>query len=164
MQVKIKQMQEVDGAMRMPRYMSEGASGADLCAVLDEPREISPGGVTMILTGIAIEIPPGFEAQVRPRSGLSGQGILAVLGTIDSDYRGEIGVTLHNTTAHPFFVVDGMRIAQLVIAPVTQADFSWSLDLAPTRRGERGFGSTGMTTTVHQVGPLTAGRPADGEA
>lgn len=142
-----------DGPIRSPAYMTAGASGADLHAVLDRPRLLHAGQTMQVPTGIAIELPDGFEAQVRPRSGLSAQGILAVLGTIDSDYRGEISVTLVNLSHRTFDVVDGLRLAQLVIAPVARARFEWALDLAPSDRGTRGFGSTGLgpATTVHHV-------------
>lgn len=144
MQVKVKQMREVDGAMRLPQYMSAGASGADLRAVLaDSPMRLAPGMRATIWTGIAIELPPGFEAQVRPRSGLTRKGVLVAVGTIDADYRGEIAVSLFNLSGNWFDCYDGDRIAQLVVSPVVQAEFAWALDLDPTARGDNGFGSTG---------------------
>jgi dUTP pyrophosphatase len=133
----------------LPRYQSEGAAGADLCADIPQDRRIviQPGERELIPTGLRLEIPPGYEAQVRPRSGLSikhGITCLNSPGTIDSDYRGEIRVILINLGAEPFEVIRGLRVAQLVFAPVVQADFCLEQTLGHSRRGEGGFGSTGI--------------------
>lgn len=128
-----------------PRYQTEGAAGLDLGSAVPE-RCIPPGGRALIGTGIAVEIPSGYEGQIRPRSGLAwrhGIGILNSPGTIDSDYRGEIGVILVNHSETPYTVRHGDRIAQLVIAPVVRASVRVVSSLADTRRGTGGFGSTG---------------------
>jgi len=132
----------------MPRYQSEGSSGADLHADIPEeqPITIGPGRWQRIPTGLRLEIPSGYEAQLRPRSGLSsthGVTILNTPGTIDSDYRGEIQVILVNLGREPFEVKRGLRIAQIVFAPVVQADFHIQKTLSRSERGEGGFGSTG---------------------
>lgn len=130
-----------------PRYMSEHAAGLDLHAALAEPVCLEPGARTLIPTGLAMEIPPGYEGQVRPRSGLAlRQGIALVNapGTIDADYRGEIGVIVINHGAEPVTFADGDRIAQLVIAPVTRVAFAEAETLNETVRGAGGFGHTGI--------------------
>jgi dUTP pyrophosphatase len=127
--------------------MSEGASGFDLHACLEEPIEIAPGGRHLVPTGIALQIPPGFEGQVRPRSGLAvrhGIGIPNSPGTIDSDYRGEVCVILINWGEVAFRVADGDRIAQLVFARVADAGVEWADRLEETSRGAGGFGHTGV--------------------
>ena len=129
-----------------PRYMSEGAAAMDLAAALAEPVTLLPGGHAAIPTGIALQIPPGFEGQVRPRSGLArkhGVTITNAPGTIDSDYRGEVEVLLVNLGEVAFVVEPRMRIAQLVIAPVIHADLVEIDVLGETSRGSGGFGSTG---------------------
>ena len=133
----------------IPSYQSEGSSGADLHADIPEERPITiqPGQWERVSTGLRLEIPPGYEAQVRPRSGLSfshGVTILNAPGTIDSDYRGEIQVILINLGKEPFEVTRGTRIAQIVFAPVVQADFHLQKILSRSERGEGGFGSTGI--------------------
>jgi dUTP pyrophosphatase len=128
-----------------PVYASSAAAGADLRARVTSPVTIAPGERETIPTGIRLAIPDGYEGQVRPRSGLASRHGVTVLnapGTIDSDYRGEIRVILINTSAEPFVVNDGERIAQLVIAPVMRAEFV-SGGLGTSERGEGGFGSTG---------------------
>ena len=130
----------------IPKYSSENSAGADLKAAVDETVLLPPGERRLIPTGIRIEIPKGFEAQVRPRSGLAlkhGVTVLNAPGTIDSDYRGEIGVILINHGENPFEIDRGDRIAQLVISPVTTVDFVPILELNETARGAGGFGSTG---------------------
>lgn len=132
----------------IPRYQSAGSSGADLHADIPEqqPITIAPGRWERIPTGLRLEIPEGYEAQVRPRSGLSsthGVTILNAPGTIDSDYRGEVQVILINLGSEPFEVKRGTRIAQIVFAPVVQADFHLQRTLSRSERGEGGFGSTG---------------------
>ena len=129
-----------------PRYMSAGAAGLDLAAAPDGPIEIAPGGRAAVPTGLAFEIPPGFEGQVRPRSGLArklGITLPNAPGTIDSDYRGEVLVLLMNLGAEPFVVKPGDRIAQLVIAPVVTAELEEAASLGDTVRGDGGFGHTG---------------------
>jgi len=126
-----------------PRYATDGAAGLDLCA--DKICVLQPGQILRVPTGIHAEIPDGYEGQVRPRSGLASQGIVAILGTIDSDYRGEIHVILENRRREPFVVYPGDRIAQLVIAPVARVVVDVVEDLSETARGEGGFGSTGST-------------------
>ncbi len=129
-----------------PFYASHLASGADLVAVIDGNVEILPGQRILVPTGIRLEIPAGFEAQVRSRSGLSlKHGIVCINspGTIDADYRGEVQVILGNLGTEPFIITPGMRIAQLVFAPVYQAVFIESTP-SPSSRGSGGFGSTGI--------------------
>ena len=126
--------------------MTKGASGLDLLAAVTEPVEVAPFGRCVIPTGIQLSIPEGFEAQVRPRSGLALRDGIAVLnspGTIDSDYRGEIQIILYNTHSASFIVQRGMRIAQLIIAPVVKAHFVLADNLTTTIRGAGGFGHTG---------------------
>jgi dUTP pyrophosphatase len=133
-------------AVGLPAYKTAGSAGADLAAALDRPLVLPPGGRALVPTGIAVALPDGFEAQVRPRSGLAldrGVTVLNSPGTIDSDYRGEIGVILVNLGAEPATIARGDRIAQLVVAPVLQAAFREVARLAPSARAARGFGSTG---------------------
>jgi len=132
----------------LPTYETPGSAGMDLRAAVAEsvPLEIAPGGRFAVPTGLIMQIPHGFEGQVRPRSGLalkSGITCLNTPGTIDSDYRGEVKVILANLGAEPFTVSRGMRIAQLVIAPVVQARISLRDAVDETARGAGGFGSTG---------------------
>jgi dUTP pyrophosphatase len=134
----------------LPTYETPGSAGMDLRAAVEEdaPLEIAPGGRFAVPTGLIMQIPQGFEGQVRPRSGLalkSGITCLNTPGTIDSDYRGEVKVILANLGADPFTVTRGMRIAQLVIAPVVQARISLRDAVDETTRGTGGFGSTGTT-------------------
>ena len=129
-----------------PRYMSQGAAGLDLASAADEAIVIAPGGRAAVPTGLAFEIPPGYEGQVRGRSGLArkhGIGLPNAPGTIDSDYRGEVAVLLINWGSEPFVVNPGDRIAQLVIAPVAIAELEEAADLTATARGAGGFGHTG---------------------
>lgn len=146
-EVKVRRLH---GDAVMPRYMTEGAAGLDLSAIVAEGGgdavTIAPGARAMIGTGLAIELPMGFEAQVRPRSGLASKHGVTVVnspGTIDADYRGEIKVCLINHGAEPFVVKRGERIAQLVIAPVVQARLVEAESLSETARGAGGHGSTG---------------------
>lgn len=135
-----------DGA-KLPVYKTSGAAGADLCAFLEKPVTIECGKTAMIPTGLFFEIPEGYEVQVRPRSGLAAKNGVTVLntpGTIDSDYRGEICVILINLGNQAFTVNNGDRIAQMLAAPVIQADFSLVQSLEETERGSGGFGSTGL--------------------
>lgn len=131
----------------LPKYASDQASGADVTAFLEEPVQIAPKARALIPTGLIVEIPPGFEIQVRPRSGLAlkeGITVLNTPGTIDADYRGEIGIILINLSEQAFTVLPGMRIAQLILAPVLQAEFFTAEALATSKRGSGGFGHTGV--------------------
>jgi dUTP pyrophosphatase len=137
----------------LPAYQSALAAGLDLLAAVsaDAPIEIAPGGHAMVPTGIAIALPAGSEGQIRPRSGLAARHGVTVLnapGTIDADYRGEIQVILVNIGAEPFVVTRGMRIAQLVIAPIQQVKLVESASLDTTSRASGGFGSTGIGTKI----------------
>jgi len=134
--------------LALPSYQSTLAAGLDLLAAVpeDAPLTLAPGARALVPTGIAIALPAGFEAQVRPRSGLAvkhGVSVLNTPGTIDADYRGELHVLLVNFGDDSFAVTRGMRIAQLVVAPITRISLSEVAALAPTMRGIGGFGSTG---------------------
>ena len=129
-----------------PRYATEGAAGADLRAAVDEPLVVAPGGRALVPTGLTLEVPRGFEAQVRARSGLAlarGLALANGVGTIDADYRGEVGVIVVNLGEEPVTIRRGERIAQLVVAPVARAAFEAAPELLATERGAGGFGSTG---------------------
>ena len=131
----------------IPSYKTEGAAGADVCALLSSPVTIQSGKFAMIPTGLFFEIPAGYEIQVRPRSGLAAKNGVTVLntpGTIDSDYRGELKVILINLGEKNFTINSGDRIAQIIVSPVTVADFTLTDSLSDTQRGEKGFGSTGV--------------------
>jgi dUTP pyrophosphatase len=126
--------------------MSAGAAGADVVAAVVDDLVLAPGGRALVAAGFALEVPEGYEVQVRPRSGLAlkhGVTVLNAPGTIDSDYRGPVGVLLVNLGAEPFVVRRGERIAQLVVAPVVRAAFDEACALATSARGDGGFGSTG---------------------
>lgn len=130
----------------LPSYATPSAAGVDLVAALSAELSLPPGGRALVGTGIAIALPPEFEAQVRPRSGLALKAGITVLnspGTVDADYRGEIGVILVNLGDSPYVVRRGDRIAQLVIAPVSRAAWAETDRLPPSERGAGGFGSTG---------------------
>ena len=130
----------------LPAYETVGASGMDMRAYISETVTIAPGKRAMIPTGISIELPPGFEAQIRARSGLAAKyGICLAngIGTIDSDYRGELRVPMVNLSNEPYTIQPGERVAQLCIAPVWQAAFTAADALSDTDRGAGGFGSTG---------------------
>ncbi len=138
---------KIDPLAELPRYESKGAAGADIRARVDEPIQINPMQIVLVPTGLKMEIPEGYECQVRPRSGLAAKSGLTVLnspGTIDSDYRGEIKVILINLGREPHTIQDGDRIAQLVFAPVTQVVMAEAEELSHTGRGGGGFGSTGL--------------------
>lgn len=144
--VKVYVQPEAEG-LPMPEYLTPGAAGADLRAAVKDPVTLLPGEWAMIPTGLRLEIPKGYEGQVRPRSGLAarhGVTCLNAPGTIDSDFRGEVHVILINHGTVPFVVRRGDRIAQLVIAPVIQAEFHQTETLSETQRGEGGFGHSGM--------------------
>jgi len=130
----------------LPTYMTAGAAGMDLSACLDSPLTLAPGDRALVPTGVAIAVPAGYEAQVRPRSGLAAKHGVTCLnspGTIDSDYRGEVMVLLINLGREPFVVQTGLRIAQMVLAPVGRTEVEEVAELPPTTRGAGGFGSTG---------------------
>jgi dUTP pyrophosphatase len=142
LQVKIKRLRPAP----VPSYQTEHAAGVDLHASLESPFTLHPGERALVPTGIALEIPPGYEAQVRPRSGLALRHGIALVnspGTIDADYRGEVGVIVINFGAEPFVIEDGERIAQLVFARCERAEFVESAELGETQRGAGGFGHTG---------------------
>ena len=145
--VEIRQLPHGEG-LALPAYQSAGAAGLDLLAAVPEetPLILSPGKYAMVPTGLTIALPSGYEAQLRPRSGLAAKHGVTVLnapGTVDADYRGEIGVLLINHGDAPFPVRRGERIAQLVIASVVQAELVPAASLSATERGGGGFGSTG---------------------
>jgi len=126
--------------------MSPNAAGMDLYAAVKEDTTLRPGDIKLIPTGISIALPLGFEAQIRPRSGLAikhGISILNTPGTIDADYRGEVGIILINLGGTPFIVKRGERIAQMIINKVYQAHLELSMELPPTKRNDGGFGHTG---------------------
>lgn len=135
-----------EGAV-VPAYKTSGAAGADVCALIDSPVTIPAGKRAVVPTGLFFEIPEGYEVQVRPRSGLAAKNGITVLntpGTIDSDYRGELMIILINLGDKDFVINSGDRIAQIVVAPVTQGVFELTDSLSETERGAGGFGSTGV--------------------
>jgi dUTP pyrophosphatase len=137
----------IEAGAEVPHYASLGASGADVKAFLKEEIVLAPGKSVLVPTGLRFAIPAGFEIQVRPRSGLALKNQITVLntpGTIDADYRGELGVILINHSQEPFVITTGMRIAQIVLVPVIQANFLTVNVLETTKRGAGGFGHTGM--------------------
>ena len=143
MKVLVQRLPHAEG-LPLPAYATPGAAGMDLLAARE--MVIPPGGRALVPTGLAVAIPDGFEMQVRPRSGLAlkhGVTVLNAPGTVDSDYRGEVGVILLNTGAEPFAIARGDRIAQAVFAPVTRAAWEEVVVLPETQRGTGGFGSTG---------------------
>jgi dUTP pyrophosphatase len=143
--VHVKRLPHARG-LKLPSYASAGAAGADLQAAVDETVKIKPGERALVPTGLVLEIPHGFEGQVRPRSGLAirhGLTLLNTPGTIDSDYRGEVKVILVNLGHEVAEIARGDRIAQLVLASIQVAEFEESDELATSSRGEGGFGSTG---------------------
>ena len=130
----------------LPKYETSGSSGMDLAANINANIEISPGKTAIVPTGLALSIPKGFEVQIRPRSGLAANQKISVLntpGTIDADYRGEIKVILINLGQESFKVEKGLRVAQMVVCPIVQAQLKEVDDLSETERGKGGFGSTG---------------------
>ncbi|MBZ5559912.1 MAG: dUTP diphosphatase [Acidobacteriia bacterium] len=144
--VKIRRLPSSDG-LPLPAYQTAGAAGMDLHAAVDEDLVIAPRAVMLVPTGLEIAVPDGFEAQVRPRSGLAVKNRISMPNTpatIDSDYRGEIRVPLINLGDEPFVVTRGMRIAQLVVAPVARVTWDEVADLPGTGRGKGGFGHSGV--------------------
>ena len=143
--VRVTRLPHAEG-LSLPTYGSEQAAGCDLLAAVTEDVVLAPGGRAIVPTGLKIALPPGYEAQVRPRSGLAAKNGVTVLnspGTVDSDYRGEVGVILINHGDRDFTVERGMRIAQMVVAPVLHVAWDETDDLDDTARGAGGFGSTG---------------------
>ncbi len=143
--MRVRRLPHAEG-LPLPQPASAGSAGLDLRAALRAELVIAPGERALVPTGLVLEIPPGYEGQVRPRSGLalrSGLTVPNAPGTIDSDYRGELQVILFNLGAEPFVVRRGDRVAQLVVAPVASVEWEESETLAESARGEGGFGSTG---------------------
>ena len=146
--IRVLREEGSDPVVPLPDYASAGAAGADLRANLPDRGavELSPGARALVPTGLRLEIPEGFEVQIRPRSGLAlkhGITLPNSPGTIDSDYRGPLGVILMNAGTEPFILRHGERMAQMVVAPVVRARFEVVAELGGTERGEGGFGSTG---------------------
>ncbi len=135
-----------DADIPLPRYMTDHAAGMDICAAVSEPLRIEPGRIALVPTGLAVAIPPGFEAQIRPRSGLAvkhGIGLINAPGTIDADYRGEVKIAVINLGSAPYTVRRGDRIAQMIIQRVFTARLVPVARLSDTERSGGGFGSTG---------------------
>jgi dUTP pyrophosphatase len=146
LKLKVKRL-DGNHDIALPAYQTEGASGLDLCAAVKVPLILAPGDIRLVPTGLAVSIPPGYEGQIRPRSGLAlrhGIGMLNSPGTIDSDYRGEIGLVVVNWGGTPFVINRGDRVAQMVIAEVSRAEVVEVDDLDSTPRGEGGFGHSGI--------------------
>jgi dUTP pyrophosphatase len=144
--VRIRRLPHAEG-LPLPGYATSGAAGADLCAAIEDELTLEPGGREAVPTGLVVEIPEGYEGQVRPRSGLAlkvGLTVVNAPGTIDSDYRGELKVLLVNLGSTASTISRGERVAQLVIAPVTRARFLEATELSHSKRGDGGFGSTGV--------------------
>ena len=139
-------IKKLDPAVELPAYKTEGASGMDLMALLNEPINLKPNSSCLVPTGLAVAFSSDFEIQIRPRSGLAAKNSISVLntpGTIDSDYRGEIKVILFNHGKSDFLINNKDRIAQMILTPVIKIDLEETDDLPDTIRGEGGFGSTG---------------------
>lgn len=143
MYVKIKRLPEL-GDLPLPQYAKPGDSGKDLRAAIDAPLVVEYMRVVKIPTGIALELPMGIEAQIRPRSGMSADGILVYWGTADFSYRGGLRVVLQNLSGNTITINRGDRIAQLVIAETIHYEWEEVVELTPTTRGSSGFGSTGI--------------------
>lgn len=143
--IQVKRLEHAMG-LELPKQMTDGSSGADLAAAIHTPIKIMPGQYALIPTGLIVEIPLGYEMQVRPRSGIAAKNGVTVLntpGTVDADYRGEVQVILINLGSEPFEITRGMRIAQAVIAEVPRVEYLEVEVLSETDRGEGGFGHTG---------------------
>jgi dUTP pyrophosphatase len=143
LRIKVKRLKQ---GVKLPSYETSGSAGMDIRACLEEDRTLESGERSLIPTGLAFEIPEGFEAQIRPRSGLAIKNGISVLnspGTIDSDYRGELSVILINLSKKTETIRNGDRIAQIIFAPLTRAQLEETALLSETERGEGGFGSTG---------------------
>lgn len=149
--IQIVNRKQGDGAVSLPQYASSGAAGMDLSAAIPEAISLQPGERCLVPTGLSIALPVGYEAQIRPRSGLAlkrGITVLNAPGTIDSDYRGEIGVVLINLSSEQVSIEPGERIAQMVVARYEQVEWEPVDQLDATERGEGGFGHTGRTKLV----------------
>ncbi|MDO6485845.1 dUTP diphosphatase [Shimia thalassica] len=149
--IRLSWLEDADRQIALPSYETRGAAGADVRANFPEEGRggmiLAPGERSLVPTGLRIEIPEGYEVQVRPRSGLAlkhGITLPNTPGTIDSDYRGPLGIIVMNAGNEPFHIEHGARIAQLIVAPVLQASFTIAQDLSDTERGSGGFGSTGV--------------------
>jgi len=143
---KIKKLENFDNNYSIPFYATEGSAGMDICAMIETEIVIKPSEINIIPSGLSIELPNGYEAQIRPRSGLAIKNGITIPnspGTIDSDYRGEIKVILINLGKKDFVVKKGDRIAQMVISKYEKVEWELSEDLEETKRGEGGFGHTG---------------------
>ncbi len=143
--VQVKRFPHSDG-LALPAYATPGAAGMDLLAAVTTPLTLAPGQRTLVPTGLAIALPPGYELQVRPRSGLALKNGIVLPnspGTVDEDYRGELQVIVMNAGTEPFTIERGMRIAQAILAPVHRATWHEVAELDETQRGTGGFGSTG---------------------
>lgn len=146
MRIQITRLSPSSRDVPLPAYATEGAAGMDIRAVLDDPMIVAPGATVLVPTGFAMAVPNGYEAQVRPRSGLAIKhriGVLNSPGTIDSDYRGEVRVILTNFGPEEFTIRRGDRIAQMVVAPYVKAEWDERESLEDTTRGAGGFGHTG---------------------
>ena len=149
--VNVKHLAHGEG-LALPEYATALSAGVDLLAAVSSDITIKPGERSLVPTGLAIELPPGFEAQIRPRSGLAIKNGVTVLnspGTIDADYRGEISVILINHSLEDFTISRGQRIAQMVVAPVSHVSWAKTENLSESARGENGFGSTGTHGGTH---------------
>jgi len=145
-EIKFKRLRKEFNHIPLPSYATKGSSGLDIYAAIDKPITLSCGAIEMVPTNISVEIPGGYEIQIRPRSGLAakhGIGILNSPGTIDSDYRGEIKIIIVNFGKEDFIIQPAERIAQLVVSKVYTAEFVETKELNNTKRGEGGFGHTG---------------------
>ena len=143
----VLKFQKLDNRVQIPQYQTVGSSGMDLCAFIEEDIILKPMERKLIPTGLKMEIPIGYEAQVRPRSGLSiknGITLINCIGTVDADYRGELKVPLVNLGQEDFTIKNGDRIAQMVIMPIIQPKIEVVTELSQTQRQEGGFGSTGF--------------------
>ena len=152
--VPVKRLPHAEG-LPLPAYATPDSAGVDLVAAVANPVVLAPGARALIPTGLAIALPTGTEAQVRPRSGLAvkhGITLLNTPGTIDADYRGEVRVILANLGQEPFEVTRGMRIAQMIVAPVTRVAWDEVPSLEDSERGEGGFGSTGVEAAGRSAG------------
>jgi len=155
--IKVRRLKHAEG-LPLPAYQTADAAGFDLVAAVpaDSPVIIAPGSRALVPTGLIFELPPGSEAQVRPRSGLAAKFGVTVLnspGTIDADYRGEVAIILINLGQEPFAIKRGERVAQMILAPVIRAELRETRTLTATSRGSGGFGSTGVSTTSSFVSP-----------
>jgi dUTP pyrophosphatase len=151
--VRVVRLAHAEG-LPLPAYQTEGAAGLDLTAAIQKPLRIARGKTALVPTGLVMALPSGFEAQVRPRSGLafkSGVTVLNAPGTIDADYRGEVRVLLINLGSKTVVILRGDRIAQMVVAPVTRVTFAAVVAIETTARGAGGFGSTGRRTRKSKV-------------